>query len=134
MKILRGGKPLSLALMTAEEPAPAGAPVDEDDSSAPRDPGADEWEGAAISAVSPALAERYHFPGDFRGVIVGTVASGGLAEAAGLAEGDVVRSVNGFPTPDPESFLAAVKKAGADGFVLDVFRRGRWIYLTYKSE
>jgi serine protease Do len=131
-KVVREGKTLSLPLVTGEapsEPAAAGVAPAAPEPSRPVD-----WEGAQLAPVSAALAERYGFPAKERGAVVVSVASGGRAEAAGLAEGDLVGSFNREKTPDPASFLAAAKRADPrKGIVLDVFRRGRWIYLTYKE-
>ena len=51
------------------------------------------------------------------GVVVGARRDGGLVEAAGLAEGDRVTSVNGLPAPDLESAAEAVRSS-ADGVVV----------------
>jgi len=50
------------------------------------------------------------------GVVVGARRDGGLVEAAGLAEGDRVESVNGVPVADLEAAAAAVRTS-ADGVV-----------------
>jgi serine protease Do len=135
VKVLRGGKPLALSLVTGEPPAAKEAKAQEPSASpAPSGKSTVDWEGAQITAPTPAAAEQYGFPAKEAGVLVVSVAPGGRAEAAGLAEGDLIASFNGAKTPTPEAFLAAAKKADPrKGFVLDIFRRGRWIYLTYKE-
>jgi serine protease Do len=133
--VWRNGKPLTLALVTEERPdAPPSQGADssgrlETDSDRP------QWEGADLSPVSPGLARRYGLPPDAEGVVVTKTDSGSLAERLGLAEGDLIASVNRRPTPDPKAFLSAIRAVDvADGVLLDVNRAGKWIYLSYKDE
>lgn len=136
VKAVRDAKVLDLTLVTGEAPAdPDAAPKDEKagvpSAPAPRD---EEWEGARLAKASPALAQRYGFPPAAAGVVILSAAPGGLAEEAGLLEGDLVTSVDGAKTPDPSAFTGAVKKADLKrGVVFDIFRRGRWTYLTYRQ-
>jgi serine protease Do len=136
VKVMREGKPMTLSLTAGEAPAGAEASPDEGGPAqpAPSAPGGVEWEGMRVVALTPALAERFGFPAKESGVVAAEVASGGRAEAAGLMEGDLISSLNRKKTPDPAAFLAAAKAADPrKGLVFDVFRKGRWIYLTYKE-
>lgn len=134
VEVIREGKSVKLVLVTGEAPAgPAAEPAE--GTPAPKGGGdAAAWEGAQVMAATPALADRFGFPVQEKGVVVTAVSSDGMAESAGLVEGDLIASVDGVKTPDVKTFLSAAKKADAKkGIVLDVFRRGRWIYLTYKE-
>ncbi|MBP9698840.1 MAG: PDZ domain-containing protein, partial [Elusimicrobia bacterium] len=62
------------------------------------------------------------------------VAPGGLAERVGLETGDVIVSVNRQKTPTVEAFQKASQKVSASkGILLDIVRRGRSMYLSYRD-
>jgi serine protease Do len=132
--VIRDQKKLELNLTTAEMPsekeAASGDAPDADAS--PSKPVA--WEGARLADLSPDLARRYGLPLENAGAVVLTVAPGGLAERLGLAEGDLIASVNRQRTAGAAGFVAAVKKADPkEGLLLDVFRGGRWLYLSFRA-
>lgn len=136
VRLIREGKPAELSLVTGEMPAEPGEKDSEEEPSG-RESGekrAVEWEGARFLTMDPALAKRYDLPAGTPGAFVAAVEPGGAAAKAGLMPGDLVASVNRVKTASAAAFLEAVKKADLkQGLLLDVNRRGRWIYLSYKE-
>jgi serine protease Do len=131
--ILREGRAMELTLLTGELPAQAQEGKEEEPAPA-EEPKTQEWGGARVAAATSALARRYNLPPDKDGVVFLEVAPGETADKMGLMEGDFVVSVNQQKTSDVKSFLSAVKKADTrEGLVMDVFRQGRWFYLSYKE-
>jgi S1-C subfamily serine protease len=58
----------------------------------------------------------------------------GLAEELGLEQGDVIVSVNRQNTPNVATFQKQVKSISQkDGVLLDIFRRGRSLFLSYRD-
>jgi serine protease Do len=135
--VLRDGKKVEADLTAGEMPSSTEVSTEEGGSpgdSSPESAKPSEWEGARLAKLSPALAERYAIPAKETGVVVTGVVPGGVAEEMGLIEGDLITSFNREKTPDPEAFLKTAKKADArKGILLDVFRRGRWIYLSHRE-
>jgi serine protease Do len=134
LKIMRGGQQKTLSLKTEKLPA---KPEDNDETpQRPRESATDattEWLGAAFSNVSPRLASKYQL-NMTDGVVVIDVPSGSAAADAGLEEGDLIRAINRTEVGS----ITELKKATANidakkGVILDVVRRGRSFYLSYKS-
>lgn len=135
VSILRDGEPLELSLVTAEMPAGAGQAEEPAASPDKEVDAGSEWEGARLSTLTPDLARRYSLPNGESGVVVMDVQPGGWAEKLNLMEGDLITSFNRAKTPDVKSFKAAAAKADLKkGVLLDVFRRGRWIYISAQGE
>lgn len=135
VKIVRDGKERDLSLVTAEMPTETAAvPGAGGDGRAPGAAEPVEWEGARLLSSSAEMAQRYGFSPGVPGAVVVEVQPGGLAERLGLEEGDLVASVNRQKTPDPAAFLKAAKAVNAkDGWLLDVNRQGRWVYLSFRE-
>jgi serine protease Do len=82
--------------------------------------------GAGLRSLSPEAWEALGLPRDFKGAIVESLTSGGPAERAGLAVGDMVVGVNGRPVADGTEvtrMVGAVRPG--DTIRLDVMRDGR---------
>ncbi|MBK8576706.1 MAG: PDZ domain-containing protein [Elusimicrobia bacterium] len=61
-------------------------------------------------------------------------APGGLAERWGVEQGDVIVSVNRQPVQTVAAFQKAVHSLSAkDGVLLDIVRRGRSLFLSYRD-
>jgi serine protease Do len=71
--------------------------------------------GMSLRDLTPSLAERLELPRTTKGVLVWEVDAGEAAEAAGLAQGDVIVSVNGKAVSSVDEFEAAVEEARAGG-------------------
>jgi serine protease Do len=134
MDVVRDGKKIPLTLTTVEMPSETGAKTGEaeGDSSDEGTPG--EWEGALLSPLTPPWAQRLGVPTGTDGVIVTEIQPGGLAERLGLDQGDVIVSVNRKPTPTVGTFMDAVKSISSkEGVLLDIIRRGRSLFLSYRD-
>lgn len=83
--------------------------------------------GIVLSALSPALAQRYDIPDGTAGVVVISVLPGSAAAQAGLQPGDVIMAVNGTPTSTMASFFAGIEETT---LLLDVLREGRRTFVT----
>ena len=79
--------------------------------------GSEEWDWDSYMGDTPGPQEPRAFLGvtpgegndDGTGAVIGSVEEGTAAETMGIKEGDVVRSVNGTPTPDFEALSKAIK-------------------------
>ncbi len=79
--------------------------------------GSEEWDWESYMGDTPGTSEPRAFLGvtpgdgeaDAKGATIGGVAEGTAAELMGIKEGDVVRSVNGTPTPDFDALSQAIK-------------------------
>ncbi|TXH22293.1 MAG: Do family serine endopeptidase [Elusimicrobia bacterium] len=133
--LIRDGKPLELSLTTAEMPKTTGGEKDGDDPDDAASPTGDStWEGARVGSFYERFVGRLGVPAGTPGVVVLDVSPGGLAERVGLEAGDLISSVNRQRTPDVASFLKAAKKTNAkDGVLLDVLRRGRGLFLSFRD-
>lgn len=71
--------------------------------------------GAVFSAVGPDIAEAVGLPRPM-GALVQAVSPDGPAAKAGLAPGEVVLAMNGFPIENPDSLGYRLATAGLEGF------------------
>jgi serine protease Do len=139
MSVLRDGKTIPMSLKTAVMPKNAEAQAGENEDEE------GESDNGAVDAVdflgakAENLTERARADFGVRdpgvtGVIITDVPPDSDAAEAGLAEGDVVRSVNRQKTDNVRD-LEKVEKAidAKKGMVIDVVRRGRSFYLSFKS-
>ena len=79
--------------------------------------------GAAVQEINPQLAQRLQLSAD-RGIAVKAVTRGSAAEKAGLAPGDVIRSVNSLEVGGLTDFRRAVARARRSGSATLVVQRG----------
>lgn len=92
-----------------------------------RPPAEFEWLGAEITPLIPAILPYVN-----SGVYVAE--TGGVLGAAGVLNGDVIKSVNNYAVGDMISFIKIAKKANVkDGILLDVIRGGNPMYITVKG-
>ena len=126
--VIREGKKLTLSLTTAEMPKES--PETDKEEKGTNVP----WEGARVTALTPELIQRLAVPSGIQGVVVTDVEEGGLAERLGLEQGDLIVSVNRQRTPTVDVFQKVTKSISTkNGVLLDVFRRGRSLYLSYQD-
>lgn len=135
LRVIRDQKPLTLSLVTIEmppevsldeSPSPAPSSVDEQDTA--------EWSGARLEGISETWTQRLNLPRGQTGVVVTAVVQESLADRAGLEQGDLVVSVNRRPVTSAKQFVELMKKQPPQqGFFFDVFRQGRWIYLSFQE-
>ena len=80
--------------------------------------------GVSIQALSPDLRRQLQLPGSAHGLVVTEVDQSSHAAEAGLAQGDVIESVNRQPVTTVQQFNAAVRQGKGDSTLLLV-RRGQ---------
>jgi serine protease Do len=91
--------------------------------------------GMTLHDLTPDLAARLELPRGTRGAVVMDVEAGETAEEAGLAQGDVIVSVNGVAIDGVGGFEAEVAKAKTDGLARLRVRSGeshRFVVLKLK--
>lgn len=133
LDVVRNRQPVRLTLVTGERPESADVPRSERPSPSKRDESAPaaEWLGANVIAVSPELTENFGQPREAEGVLVIDVEPGSTAEEAGLLAGDIIRAVNQAPVRSVADFRRETSRLNLKkGFVLDVLRQGKPLYLS----
>jgi len=86
-----------------------------------------EWIGADIVPLIPVLS-----PYEKTGVYVQNVE--GVLAASGVKSGDIIKGINGTPVLDLDTFVVQAKKADVKrGFLLDVIRSGKPLYISVKG-
>ena len=69
------------------------------------------------------------------GLLIARIKSGGIADEAGIMEGDVVKDVDGNSVDGLGSFEKAINGHNpAIPLRFLIFRGGRWIYVTFQIE
>jgi serine protease Do len=134
LEILRDGKKIEKVVKLGVRPGGsevAANPEKEEDSGI-------EWLGIGYRELSPAIRSQHGLPEDLEGVWVTNVAQTSPLFDQGVQPGQIISEVNGRPTPDIESFEAAVK-AAAKGSVLRLYvkafnprggdSRGSWAFV-----
>jgi serine protease Do len=139
VEIIRSREKKTLTLVLGERPDSADNGGEERGTTAPdknaEKPEQREWQGVKVEPFTDELAASFNQPKDLEGVAVVDVKPGSNADAMGLAQGDVIRSVNQTPTPNVSEFRKATEKVNlSQGVVLDVVRQGHPIYLSFTKE
>jgi serine protease Do len=119
LKVLRNGKSLDLTLVVGElkEKSEAGAkPESESEGESPL--------GISARDLTPDLAQRLNLDPDQRGVVITHVEPGSRADEAGLAEGDVIISVDHVPVENVEGLRRALKQNHSGPILFAVSRQG----------
>ena len=78
--------------------------------------------GVSIQALSPELHRQLQLPANAHGLVVTEVDASSHAAEVGLAQGDVIESVNRQPVNSVEQFNAAVRQGHGDSTLLLVKR------------
>jgi len=85
------------------------------------------WLGAEITPLIPAIQGFVN-----SGVYVAE--TGGVLRAAGVLNGDVIKSVNNHTVADMTNFIRIANKVNVkNGILLDVIRGGQQMYITVKG-
>lgn len=106
---------------------------------APSAPTGTVVEGITVTAITPALRQRYDIPSDLSGVVVTGVEAGSEAGKLGMPPGLVILRANNRLVTDAASFRAAVdaaRSAGRPGVLLMVRYQGvnRSVVLPLKRD
>jgi len=122
LMILRGGQPRPIEVIVGELAEPparvAHGPV-----------GPDRL-GIVVADLTPERARRLGLPPTIEGVVVESLAPGGLGQRMGLRPGDVILEVNGQPIHSAREFARTVEQMGDNDLVLLVNRGGSIAYLA----
>ena len=86
-------------------------------------PGANDRLGLKVAELTPERAQQLRVQGD-KGVVVVEVQPDGLADRAGILEGDLVREVNGVRTSQVADYSKAVSAVKKGGYLRVLLRRG----------
>ncbi len=86
--------------------------------------------GMTLQDLSPDMARRLDLPRGARGVLVVRIEPGEAAEDAGLAQGDLILSVNGSGVATVDEFFEAIEAARGDGVARVRVRRGDTAFTT----
>jgi serine protease Do len=131
LKILRDKKEQEITVKLGELPekvASSGVVTEEEK-------GTRTWLGMEVQELNEDLAEKYNIPKNEKGVVVMNVKSGSKAEEIGLQEGDLIKSINRYPTTTVEEFEKISKKVVlSEGVVFDILRNKKPLYLSYIGE
>jgi serine protease Do len=134
LDVIRDGKKMTLSLTTAEMPretASAGTTGSPEPKSEKQSL---DWEGARVVTLTPEMGRQAGVPPGTTGVAVVSIESDGLSERLGIEQGDVVVAVNRQRVPNVEAFHKAVRSLSTkDGVLLDIFRGGRSLFLSYRD-
>jgi Do/DeqQ family serine protease len=88
------------------------------------------WIGVGLQAITPEIAESFKL-GTSRGVIINEVLRGGPADKAGIALGDILVSIDGKQTSEPQDVLNVVTGvAPGSAAKLMLKRKGQDMELT----
>jgi serine protease Do len=113
LDIIRDGKPIQIAIQTAE--------MNEELRTASRrsgsKPKSESAFGLNVQTLTKDLAKQFEV-GEAEGIVVTDVAEGSPAAQKGLQRGDVITEVNRLPVRNAEDFRAAMDKADAGKGVL----------------
>jgi len=138
--VVRDGKPVPVTIRTAVMPGQradgSGQPDTGNDAEETPTAATAAWLGAKVATLNARSRDAYNIEdGKLTGIVVVNVPPESVAADAGLAEGDVIQAINRIKVA-AISDLKKLEKNAIDprkGMVMDVVRRGRSFYLSYKS-
>jgi serine protease Do len=131
VKFIRDKKPRTVEAAIVEQPKNMAQGGGEEEGEAGAASGA--LSDLDVRELTAELAERFGVPPNERGVVVTKVRQGGLAERAGLKEGDVVVEVNRQPTATLKAYERVAARLGKGQTVLLLIKRqGRPFFVTLR--
>jgi serine protease Do len=129
LDVIRDGKPIKVALQTAEMP-------DETQFASRQKPGKAKSEsafGLTVQTLTKELAQRLNL-NDTTGVVVTEVAEGSIAQEKGMQHGDVITEVGREPVRSAEEFKKVIAAVSSkDGVLLYVRRNGTSTFVVLKD-
>jgi len=117
----RGNNPLDLSVKLGELPGNQEQAKQEGSSAA-------ALRGLKVEALTPAIQQQLHLPGDLQGVVVSQVDPSSAAAGSGIQEGDVIQEVNRKPVTSVSEFAEAIDSAQGQPVLLRVIRDGRGFF------
>jgi Do/DeqQ family serine protease len=130
--LIRDGKPAEFTVKT--EAAPSEEALDRRLKGPPAAESA-LWLGASIADIDGVAVRKFDLAPEMagRGVLVTAVEKGSEAAEAGLRRGDVILSVNRSPVASVRALEDLEKIDLKKGVVFDLVRKGKPLYLSYRS-
>lgn len=95
----------------------------------PRVPGEGVWLGMEIEGLSPGTIQELGLPQNITGVIVDAVPRGGIAEKAGLRNGDVIKVINGQHVVNMADYIKATNNQKLKSASVGLERNGRMMQI-----
>ena len=92
----------------------------------------DGW-GVSLSVLSLDLRSSLRIPADIDGIVILSVKPGGIADQAGLQDGDVITSINNTPITDMGDFFDALTTDEDGTALLDVYTQGTLRFVALDS-
>ena len=91
-----------------------------------------DW-GVSLSVLSSNLRTTLRIPADIDGILILSVMPGGLADEAGLQEGDVITGIDNTPIASMSDFFDAVTAGDDNIALLDIYSKGQLRYIALDS-
>jgi membrane-associated protease RseP (regulator of RpoE activity) len=91
-----------------------------------------DW-GVSLSVLSSNLRTSLRIPADIDGIVILSVMPGGLADEAGLQEGDVITGINNTPIASMSDFFDAITAGDDNIALLDIYSKGQLRYIALDS-
>lgn len=134
VEIIRNGEKKTLEITLGEMPGESTKEKTKEPGEEKGSGKEEEWAGMKVVNLTPALAEEFKLSEDNNGVVVIKIVPNSPIEESGLQTGDLIKSINRYPTPTVSEFSKVTKKLKlSDGVVFDVNRRGRPLYISYQE-
>ena len=92
----------------------------------------DGW-GVSLSVLSLDLRSSLRIPADIDGIVILSVKPGGIADQAGLQDGDVIVGINNTPITDMGDFFDALTTDEDGTALLDVYTQGTLRFVALDS-
>ena len=121
-----GKKDSTYALLAASSPLQQTAQTTIDDTQEL------DW-GVALSPLSTSLRNSLNIPSTINGVVIVSVQPGGLADEAGLSQGDVITGIDKIAITDMHEFFDAIIADANNTALLDVYSQGQMRYVPIDS-
>jgi len=129
--LIRDGKEKKIKIELGEMPET----VDKVSFEEEEDQGDVEWMGIEVRNLTSEMRKQYSIPEDAEGVIIVGIDPLGKLSRAGLAEGDLIRSINRKDIKSINDFNGATKGVKlSKGVMFDILRGGRPLYITFIAE
>jgi len=130
LSLLRGGKPLEIAVTVAEDPS-NNLEGREKPFKASGEPFHEKSLGISVENLTPQYVESLKL-GDDKGVIVSSVTAGSMAQWAGLRKGTLIMEVNQKKIENIEQFEKAVQSTDSKPLLLLIKDKGVVKFLSLK--
>lgn len=134
--VYTGGQRRNLYLVVTGQNSPAASRQLGAANAAPAPLVADEtiWLGMELQPITPVQVARNPGLAGKRGMLIGDVDPGSVAQGAGLQKGDIIKSINGNPISNVAELERMIRSPELKtGMLMLVERNGRELYLTVQS-